>query len=65
MVQAQFTPIISIYAAAEFQEGQFIPGEILSPVLLKHLDIMSLKEDQLYTLSQSLDGTYVLTLQSG
>jgi len=58
-VQAVFTPILSVYATAQYQQTQLITGEIVSPVLL-NTNLATLPTQQVYTLYQNPDGSYTI-----
>jgi len=59
-VEAQFTPVLSAYVTAQYQQTEIIRGEIVSPVLLQK-NLATLTDTQEYTLSMAPGGAFVLT----
>jgi hypothetical protein len=63
-VQALFTPVLSIFATAQYQQTELITGEIVSPVLWnKNLALLPMSITDL-TLSQDSSGTYSISPSS-
>jgi hypothetical protein len=59
-MSVQFTPILEVYAAAQYQQSQLIQEKITSPPLLVQ-DLTALPERQHYLLSQDDSGNYHIT----
>ena len=60
VVEATFTPVLSVYATFDYQEAQLITNKIVSQLILRQNLALLPDRQQVYTLTMHPDGSYSL-----